>query len=198
MIPTPEQCYQLMDEYRMLANIKDHSLLVARIAVYLAAGLRASGVGIPHKLVLAAALLHDIAKTPCLTSKEDHAQQGREICLAHGYEELAEIVGEHVVLSDPFTPRTVTTKEVVYYADKRVNHDQVVDLGERRAYIMHRYGQNDPAIHLKIIEHFERCQLIEEKIFRLLPCRPDELATLISADNAPLSGEEERERRVNA
>lgn len=182
----------------MLANIKDHSILVARIAVYLAAGLRSSGIAIPHRLILAAGLLHDIAKTPCLASKEDHAQEGRRICLAHGFEELAELVGEHVVLTDPFSPLTISAKEVVYYADKRVNHDQVVGLEERQAYIMVRYGHNDPRIYEKIRDNFARCQRIEEKIFRLLPYQPEDLANLLAVIPTPLTIDEEPEKRLTA
>ncbi len=198
MIPTPGQCYRLMDEYGMLANIREHSILVARISVYLAAGLRAVGLDIPHPLVLAAALLHDIAKTPCLASKKDHAREGRRICLAHGFAELADAVGEHVVLAQPFSPLVLTATEVVYYADKRVNHDQVVGLEERLEYIMDRYGQNDPLIHEKIRDNFARCQLEEEKIYRFLSTRTEELAALLAREPQPFPGGEEPEERLIA
>ncbi len=43
MIPSPEECFRRMQQYAMLDNIKDHSIMVARIAEFLAAELTAAG-----------------------------------------------------------------------------------------------------------------------------------------------------------
>ena len=88
----------------MLDNIRWHSLVVARLAVTLHAGLLAMQPGRVQAdmgLVMAGALLHDIAKTPCLAGNCHHAELGAEICLAEGFPEVAYIVGQHVRL-DPF------------------------------------------------------------------------------------------------
>lgn len=167
-----------MADYAMLANIKDHSFMVARITALLCRELRKSGLRIDSELAVAGALLHDIAKTQCLESKCHHAQVGVEICLAHGFTEVAEIVGEHVVLSD-FSPRQLTAKEVVYYADKRVKHDKIVSLRERLDYILEHYGNNDPK-HMEMIhENFRKCCQVEDRIFSFLNFRPDQLSVLV-------------------
>lgn len=177
MIPAPLDCLRLMDEYRMLANIRAHSLVVARIADCLAAGLRRAGLAIDQPLAVSAALLHDIAKSLCLDTDQDHAQLGRDICLRHGFDELAPLVAQHVRLDEASYPQCpISAKEIVYYADKRVNHDRIVSLPERRDYIIDRYGMNDPRRHRTIEENFQRCRAVEAAIFAVLDFGPEEVA----------------------
>jgi len=178
MIPGPAQCLRLMDDYRMLPNIRAHSLVVARIAEFLAVGLCRTGAGIDIALTLAAALLHDIAKSLCLTSGCNHALVGRDICLEHDLIELAPLVAQHVILNDDdsFPQTAISAKEIVYYADKRVNHDQIVPLEDRLVYILDRYGEDDPLRHALIRANFERCRAIEHAIFEGLGFTPQQLS----------------------
>lgn len=167
----------------MLANIKDHSLVVARIAEFLAVGLEKKGFAIPVELTISAALLHDIAKSLCLHNDENHASKGREICLEHGFHEIASIVEEHVILGQAFPDLPLSAKEIVYYADKRVNHDQIVSLSARLAYILERYGRGDKNRCQAIQQNFQRCLVIEKELFSHLQCTPSELAEEI--ENSP-------------
>lgn len=186
MVPRPDQCLRLMDEYRMLNNIRAHSLVVAKIAEFLSVGLRNQGREIDIELTLAAALMHDIAKTLCLESGCNHALLGRDICLEHDMEEVAPLVAQHVVLgADSFPHTPISAKEVVYYADKRVNHDQIVPLDERLSYILERYGEEDPVRYDLIRENFGRCRAIEEEIFQGLDFGPHELAERIDGFCSP-------------
>ena len=70
-------------------------------------------------------------------------------------------------------------KVIVYYADKRVNHDQIVSLDERLAYIIRQYGNGDARIQKLIRKNFNRCVVIEDKIFSHLDFQPADIATLI-------------------
>ncbi len=163
----------------MLANIRAHSILVARVAALLVDNIRQPGVSLSMERAVAGALLHDIGKTACLDTEEDHAERGREICLALGMAEIAEIVAQHVILRD--TGQAVfTEEEVVYYADKRVNHDQVVSLEERLAYILERYGRNNARRHQAILLNFSRCKALEARIFARLPFGPDEVTARLA------------------
>ncbi len=99
-----------------------------------------------------------------------------EICLAHRYTELASIVGEHVILKNGMPAAGLSEKEIVYYADKRVTHDAIVSLDERRAYIIERYGNNDERRHRAIERNFVICQQIEARIFADLPISPVAMA----------------------
>jgi len=138
-----------------------HSVNVCALALALA---QQSGITDPHELhtLGTGALLHDIAKTPCLGTKKLHAQEGERILLAKGYPELAYLVRQHVYLH-PEHPLDETM--LVNYADKRVNHDQVVDLAARFDYIEDRYGENDPERLARIARGRRWSQAVERMIF---------------------------------
>lgn len=158
----------------MLPNIREHSLMVGRVAGLIGQGLARSGRNLSLELIVSGALLHDIAKTPTLETELRHDELGREICLKHGLDELAEIVAEHVILKGGM-PECCTEKEVVYYADKRVLHDQIVGLEARLDYIIHRYGNGDEVLHARIRENFAQAHAIEELLFAELDFSPAEL-----------------------
>ncbi len=166
----------------MLANIRHHSLVVARLAEQLLQGLGAVAPNRPQpeqRLVIAGALLHDIAKTPCLNTDCDHAKAGGEICRSHGYDEIAAIVEEHVILRryEPERYRTgsFSAGELVYYADKRVRHNVVVNLDERLEYIIDHYGKGNPVRRQLIRENFQKCLTLEQYLFDWLPFAPEKL-----------------------
>ncbi len=191
-IPDTATCIRLMDEYEMLDNIRHHSLVVARIADALIIELLDDPVGssAPERaLVLAGSLLHDIAKTPCLDGNCDHAAAGGDICRKHGYPEVAAIVEEHVILKEHDLQRYengwFTAREIVYYADKRVRHDQVVSLEERLEYIIDHYGNDDPERHRLIRENFQRCRELEQALFRVLPFSADALEQRVRFPQLP-------------
>ena len=184
MMPRVEECYALMDEFRMLENIRQHSIIVARVAELIASSLVKAGVDIALERIIAGALLHDIGKTICLEQGGDHAQLGREICLQRQLHEVADIVGEHVRLRD-FQPRgTISEKEIVYYADKRVNHSAVVTLDERLHYILDRYGGNNTEICKRIQQNFAQCKMVEEKLFVRLDFSPDDIGAIMHGHGA--------------
>lgn len=168
-----------MDQYQMLDNIREHSIVVAEIVRTISTGLVHSGVEISIQKAVAGALLHDIAKTQCIHSGGDHATVGREICLRHHFDEIADIVGEHVWLNDYSMDGAYSEKEVVYYADKRVLHTSVVTLAERMHDIIDRYGGNDFRLAERVRMNFAICRGIEKKLFTQLDFRPEDLARVI-------------------
>jgi uncharacterized protein len=180
--PSLTECIGLMEQYGMLTNIRHHSLVVARLAEQLQAGLCAFAPNQPQAdryLVISGALLHDIAKTPCLGSNCDHAKAGAEICHRHGFPEIAAIVEQHVILWD-FDPERYhaghfTAREIVYYADKRVRHNVVVNLDERLEYILDHYGKGNPDRRELIRKNFNKCLTLEKHLFQWLPFGPKEL-----------------------
>jgi len=190
--PDIAECFQLMEDYAMLPNIRRHSIVVARVALQLIDGLlenQTTPATVPDRsLVLAGALLHDIAKTPCLESGCDHAREGERICLDLGYPEIASIVGEHVILRDHNAQRRerglFSAREVIYYADKRVRHEEVVSLADRLEYILEHYGNGDPAIHRLIRINFDKCVDLEGYLFNFLPFSVDELPLRVEQDDS--------------
>ncbi len=173
-----------MEHYAMFDNIRHHSLVVARLAEQLLAGLCAATPNraqADRHLVIAGALLHDIAKTPCLNSNCDHAKVGADICRQHGFPEIATIVAEHVLLHqfepDRYQAGYFSAREIVYYADKRVRHHVVVTLEARLEYILDHYAKDNPVRQQLIRENFQKCITLEHLLFQWLPFSPEDLGT---------------------
>ncbi|TBV79465.1 MAG: HDIG domain-containing protein [Desulfobulbaceae bacterium] len=173
-IPSDAECRHLMDHYQMPEHIRAHSLVVRQVAEFLARQLVQQGKPVCVELVVAGALLHDIAKALCLDGDCLHAERGGEICREHGYFELMPLVAEHVQLFRGFTDQC-GEREIVYYADKRVRHDQVVSLEERRDDLIRRYAADDPPRQDIIRQNFQICRRLERCIFTGLPLTPAEL-----------------------
>lgn len=191
-IPDIAACAALMERHGMLANIRAHSIMVARIARLLADGLRKTSSSPPDlRLCVSGALLHDIAKTPCLASGCDHAKTGAEICRSLGFPEMAEIVAGHVILPD-FAPAQYqagifSAGEIVYYADKRVRHASIVSLTERLKYILDKYGGCDARKHEHIQDNFRKCSQLENWLFSFLDFVPEDLARRLEQHESALS-----------
>ena len=184
-IPSVNECLDLMEQYHMLPNIKDHSIVVTGVAKIIATGLTKVGHELSMDRIIAGALLHDIGKTACLDNEDDHAAKGVEICLAHNLEPIADIVGEHVILKNYSTGNIFTETEIVYYADKRVNHDEVVSLEERLAYILERYGMNNVVRYEAIKRNYALCQDLEKRMFSSLSFEPIDISRLLQ--EAPIN-----------
>ncbi len=174
----------------MLDNIRAHSLMVARVASVLLQELTNhlgpdSSVFASKKLVLAGALLHDIAKTPCLKNRCDHARHGRDICIQLGFPEVAEVVREHVTLTEfsleRYNKGLFLAKELVYYADKRVRHDEIVSLEERLEYILVNYGNNDPGRYSQIRANFDKCLQLEVCLFSATAIEADDIKASVNS-----------------
>ena len=163
----------------MLPNIKNHSIVVARVAEIITNGLIEAGHKLSMDRIITGSLLHDIGKTACLDNDHDHAAKGVEICLAHNLAPLADIVGEHVILQNYSPENNFSEKEIVYYADKRVNHDQVVNLEERLDYILERYGLNNAIRCQAIKKNYALCQDLEKKMFSFLSFEPSDIPKLL-------------------
>lgn len=161
--PTEDECFRLIKEYKMLPNIVQHSIQVKNVSIAIYKHL-VRPVCISPDLLIAAALLHDIAKTNSLINDEvRHDVTGGEILRSLGYEEIAIIVENHVVFNgfDPDGP--LTEKEIIYYADKRVMHDKIVNIDTRVDDLVERYGR-DERIKKLILENKKFIITLEKKI----------------------------------
>ena len=192
-IPTSTECCRYFEQFGMLENIREHSILVARVAATLVDGLAKTGrcpAPPPNREeTIAGALLHDIAKTLCIKTGCHHAEIGRQICVDLGYPEIGEIVAEHVVLhhfhADLYKRGIFGAKELVFYADKRVRHDQVVPLASRLEYILERYGDGNPEKEGHIRLNFKRTLDFEKFLFGFLDLTPDEVIHHLTKESLP-------------
>jgi uncharacterized protein len=175
LLPSHNQCLELMEAHGMLPNIREHSFRVMEVAVFLGEALAEAGLDLNLPLVTTGALLHDLGKTPCLGTLTNHAELGAGILEELGYPQVAQVVREHVHLYQDISDRQpLREAEVVNYADKRVLHEVVVTLEERFADLKVRYGRTPEAL-ARIQATEIRARALEEKIFAPLQLSPLDL-----------------------
>ena len=155
----------LWDTYGMLDNIRAHSRRVRDVSLLLASWLEPAGVSLHPLALQIGALLHDIAKTPCLDGSCHHDQRGADILSELGYPQLGALVAMHVNFP-PDGP--IDEAAVVYYADKRVRHDTIVSLDKRFDYIEQRYGRGRPERIERIAEGKRRAFAMQKRLFSLI------------------------------
>lgn len=174
-LPSLEDCLALMSAHGMLPNIKEHSQRVTRVAVVLGEALTKAGFSLNLPLIEVGALLHDLGKTPCLGTLNNHAEWGAVVLEELGYPEVAGVVREHVHLTrKPQAGHPPREAEVVNYADKRVLHTRVVTLKERFVDLKERYGRTPEALS-RIAVTEARSQVLEGILFAPLDLMPEDL-----------------------
>jgi uncharacterized protein len=167
-----------MEDHGMLPNIREHSFRVMQVALFLGDALADAGFNLSLPLVEIGALLHDLGKTPCLGTTNNHAEWGAVILAGLGYHHVAQVVREHVYLDgDTIDPRPLREAEVVNYADKRVLHAEVVTLEARFDDLKVRYGRTPEAL-VRITATYIRSQALQEKLFAPLALEPHDLLHL--------------------
>jgi len=177
MIPSRNQCLELLRTHNVPRNIISHSLIVSRVAVFLAKELNKKGFDLNIDEIEAAALLHDIKKIDSLKTGTGHAHDGWLLLRKLGYDEVAEIVKQHVFLDPNDDSSQIKEEEIVNYSDKRVRHSEIVPLKERFEYLKGRYGKDEESI--KVINNLEQKAFeIENKIFSYIDFKPEEIPKL--------------------
>ncbi|NDV17970.1 HDIG domain-containing protein [Pseudodesulfovibrio sp. JC047] len=140
-VPDDAQCAEYWAYHDMLDNVADHSRMVANIATFMAQRAKEVGLPVDVPTVRASALLHDIAKTYCILHGGNHSQLGgawamdltRNPIIASG-------VTHHVYWPFELDVEKYFTPLAVIYADKRVNHTDIVSIEERFKDLIKRYG----------------------------------------------------------
>jgi putative nucleotidyltransferase with HDIG domain len=165
----------------MLPHIERHSRLVTRVALLIARKLNTAGHQLDLALVEAGALLHDITKTTSIETRENHAETGGELLASLGYPAVADIVRQHICLdSGSPDPDAVTEVEIVNYADKRVKHEEVVDIEERFRDVQERYAKKFPGLEARFEQVREETRLVERKIFAIIDISPEQIRDILS------------------
>lgn len=195
MIPTREECFNLMDKYRVPIGVKKHCLIVNKIAVFLAKKLRAAGIDIDVNVVEAASLLHDLLRVVNFSGFEGASREDQEIWSKYkemyghmdhadaAYEELkdkypriATVVARHGVRSVNENNHKSWEDRVVLYADRRVVHTRIVSVEERYQDAMIRHADFFEKTGLNPELEKKRVLKVERDIFSNLKFKPEELA----------------------
>ncbi|PIQ77745.1 hypothetical protein COV82_03075 [Candidatus Peregrinibacteria bacterium CG11_big_fil_rev_8_21_14_0_20_46_8] len=153
---TQKEVEQLIEEFKVPKHVRRHCGAVAAVAGELAKKIQASGEKVDIDLVLHSAALHDLVRVVDFKSFEPevwddlvtdeeiefwknlrkkyagrhHADVAAEILRARGFPEEAQIVEQHKFIQIKKGFDSLEAK-IVYYADKRVRHDEIVSIAER-------------------------------------------------------------------
>lgn len=180
-IPDRAQCLALMVRHGMLPNIARHSLTVEKVAIAVARALITAGEKLDCAEVRAGALLHDITKTRSIRTRENHAETGGLFLQRAGFPRIGEVVRCHVELPPALMNGPVSAELVVNYADKRVMHEEIVDLPSRFHDLIQRYGKTPEAC--RRLRHLENKALrMEERLFARLGFRPEDLPRVVRGE----------------
>jgi putative nucleotidyltransferase with HDIG domain len=167
-VPTDSQCMRWWDDYGMLDHIREHSLLVARVACTLAGLATRAGLAVPMQAVRAAALLHDIGKTHTIRFGGNHCQIGGALVQdLTANPAIAQGVMHHVCWPGPLDASRHFLPMAVIYADKRVKHTQIVPLEGRLSDILERYGSTE-ARKARIMESYGQVLAIQSQLSEIV------------------------------
>ncbi len=155
-LPSREESFKILEDLRTPKHVISHSLMVNKVAVFLAKRLRQKGEKINLKLVDRASLLHDCLRVCDFNnfnqeyfeeeiteedkvlwnkikkkySEKNHGQAACEF-FKEKYPEMAEVIRKHeysIILTEGFNN---WEEKLVNFADKRVKHDKIVSLKTR-------------------------------------------------------------------
>lgn len=162
--PTKEECMELLNEYGTPEHVKRHCSAVAHTAYRIAEALNHHGFNMDLKLIMAAGMLHDIAR------KEDrHWDVAADYLSRLGYIGESEIIRVHMTYS-PFSQiDNVNETDMVCLGDRLVKEDEYVGIDERIQYIIdkavsHGHEEKIPFILEKKKDTQRLIDQIEERI----------------------------------
>jgi uncharacterized protein len=180
VIPDEKTCMALMAKHLTPDHIVRHCLQVWCVAGVIGRSMTQREPALDMDLLRAACLLHDIGKYPCiLEGGRYHDRKGKEMLESEGYPEVAEIVARHVILAERDN-EPIGEAHILFYADKRVNHDEIVSLEERFDYLFKTYA-NTPNATARLNEMKTDTMRLEERIFQLVDFSADSIVMAIES-----------------
>ncbi|MHB1652633.1 MAG: DVU_1551 family NTP transferase [Desulfitobacteriaceae bacterium] len=153
--PSVEECYLLLEQFKVPERVRQHGLAVAAVACELGRQLNAAGCRLNLELLYAAGILHDMAK-----GEREHAQAGARLLTQ--YPAVAGIVAVHTDITlEP--DQDLSEKDIIYLADKLVQEDQLVGLQIRFGPGLEKF-KNEPVLRQKVLERWQNAHAIKERI----------------------------------
>lgn len=175
-LPNSEVIAGLYQQYHTPSHIQDHMRVVSAIATEL---------GRYHQtnlaLLEAAAKLHDLVRIPeqwpylpkQIITPLPHAEINYQL-LQQDYPEVAQLIRPHslmtILTEQPFPSLEA---KLVYYADKRVNHAELVNLFERLQLGKTRWKVDHSDD--RSAELLSQLQALETELFKPIPYAPNQL-----------------------
>lgn len=161
MIPTEEQAKQLWEKYHLPQQKRIHVSHVARVAMFLA-----KKFDVNKKLLLTAALLHDIDKSAAKRPGEKHPDAAVRILRDEGMNEVADLVATHPLhaILDPYIAPKTWEQKLLFLSDKMVKYD-IVGVDKRFAL----WNSEHLSVRAQKIldESYPKVKELEQEVFTL-------------------------------
>jgi molybdenum cofactor cytidylyltransferase len=161
--PTKEECGAMMAFYEVEEHIIRHCEAVEKMVRILLHELSNQGVCFDTSTLLAAALLHDIAR-----KEKKHAEVGAERLRALGYDAIAHLIQTHMDI-DVDASAPLNANEILFLADKLVCEDEVCGFEKRFAKALQKCEGNAEA-QRNIHKRLDALKAIIAKI-QILTCK---------------------------
>ena len=168
-VPSVSECLALLSEkFSVRGHLLAHSKTVAKVAFRLGRGLNEKGSGLNLQLIVAAGLLHDIAK-----GQPNHASIAARALRELDYPAVADVVEAHM---GPLRREggAVTERDVVCLSDKLVQGDRIVSLETRFRKQLERHS-DDPAVREAIETRLADAQMLARRLEETLGTPVDSL-----------------------
>jgi molybdenum cofactor cytidylyltransferase len=169
--PTEAECMALLGKVSAGSAIIGHGRAVADLAMLFARKLNLAGYRLDINLLVAAGLLHDLART-----ETNHAQAGARLLREAGFGAVADLVASHMDL-EPNEEEDINLKELLYLADKLVQGECRVTLAERFQAALERHS-HDPAIFKKVTDRLKTAHIIKTRLETTLGCSMEEVINI--------------------
>lgn len=193
-IPGERGCIALLEKYSTPHHIIRHSQKVWEVGKFLGESMVERNHSIDLRLLRASCLLHDIGKFPCILSgAKNHDMMGKEILQKEGLSNVGEIVSQHVILKGPKN-RSISEEHIVFYADKRVVHDEIVSLENRFVYLLNTYGKTSGAVERLLVMKQETIN-VEKAIFKILKLDPEIITSVTIRNTLKIDSTQKQQAR---
>lgn len=182
MIPKVYQALLLWQTYALPEIKQKHSLLVARVAKWIAEQIeRKKRLSVNKELLYVAGLLHDIDKNIPWEAGETHPDAGVRILGSLGYDEVAILVKKHplhAIVNPEIAPVTLEEK-ILYLADKMTKYE-VLSVDER--FSLWRAESLTSEEHSVLDAAYPKVKQLELEICDMIQMTPDEMRNACKND----------------
>lgn len=192
------------DDWTCPMHVREHQRQVAKVALQIGKALAKKNILIDLNMINTACLLHDMSRvvdflrldktqfTEEITDEKwekwqdlreqfkgmSHADVAAGALLEDGYNKTAELVRLHQSTAIIEEPEKFSILEIaiVYYADKRVKHEEIVNIEERFRDGRERYGDHDDEEQKELHLQVEQATLeLEKQLFDLIDISPRDI-----------------------
>ena len=191
-------------EWATPKHVIEHCRLVTQVAMKIAEAYMRKGEIINANLLYTACMLHDVNRV-CDFKEMDrdmfqenvtdekwekwqacrnqfkgmhHADITSDILKERGFTDTAELVRLHKSINIVNEPDSYDTleRQIIYYADKRVAHNKIVDLKERFRDGKERYGKFDTPKERQLFDEVEKRTFdLEKRLFKDLDIKSEDI-----------------------